>query len=89
MEDHTRTLTPTSEKEAMPNTPHFDNPQLSELPEPTAAKPQPPDCIPKPDLPRTPGLLDYSLGILTGVSLALLVKALVSDDDTTTPTEED
>ena len=74
-----------SDTEATPNTPHFDNPQLSELPDKTQSA----DCIPKPDLPRTPGLLDYSLGILTGVSLALLVKALVSDDDTTTPTEED
>lgn len=73
-----------SETEATPNTPHFDNPQLSELPD----KNQSTDCIPKPNLPRTPGLVDFSIGLLTGAALALILKCL-SDDDTTTSTSEE
>ena len=73
-----------SDTEATPNTPHFDNPQLSELPDKTQST----DCIPKPNLPRTPGLVDFSIGLLTGAALALILKCL-SDDDTTTSTDED
>ena len=81
-----RTIPQVSDAETTPSTPHFDNPHLSELPETTAAKPQPSGCFPPPEPPvPTPGLLDYSLGLLTGAALVLIIKYL-TDDDTTTPT---
>jgi len=67
------------------STPHFDNPRLSELP----ATSQSTGCIPRPEPPRTPGLLDYSLGLLTGVALVLLIHALHSDDTANHANQED
>ena len=68
-----------------PSTPHFDSPRLSELP----ATPQSQDCIPQPEPPRTPGLLEYSLGLLTGAALVLIIDALVSDDTANHANQED
>ena len=68
-----------------PATPHFDSPRLSELP----ATSQSQDCIPRPEPPRTPGLLDYSLGLLTGAALVLLIHALHSDDTANHANQED
>lgn len=77
MEDHPRILPLTSSRTSRPDfeaepptTPHFDNPHLSELPDKTQST----DCIPKPELPdKAPGLFDFSLGLLTGAALALLL----------------
>ena len=69
-----------------PATPRFDSPRLSELP----ATPQSQDCIPRPEPPmRTPGLLDYSLGLLTGAALVLIIDALSSDDTPNHANQED
>ena len=74
-----------SEKEATPGTPHFDNPQLSELPGKTRSA----ECFPPLEPPiHTPGLLYYSLGLLTGAALVLILKRL-TEDDTTPTTEKD
>ncbi len=44
----------------------------------------------KPEPPvHTPGLLDYTLGLLTGVALVLILKCLTEDDNTTSTDEED
>ena len=68
-----------------PATPRFDNLRLSELP----ATSQSQDCIPRPEPPRTPGLLDYSLGLLTGTALVLIIDALVSGDTANHANQED
>ena len=68
-----------------PATPRFDNPRLGELP----ATHQSQECIPRPEPPRTPGLLDYSLGLLTGAALVLIIDALVSDDTPNHANQED
>ena len=69
-----------------PATPRFDNPRLSELP----ATNQSTGCIPRPEPPmRTPGLLDYSLGLLTGAALVLIIDALSSDDTPNHANQED
>ena len=76
-----RTIPQVSDAETTPSTPHFDNPNLTELPNPTDSKPQPSGCFPPPEPPiHTPGLLDYSLGLLTGAALVLIIDALVSGD---------
>ncbi len=85
-----RTIPQVSDAETTPSTPHFDNPHLSELPETTAAKPQPSGCFPPPEPPvPTPGLLEYSLGLLTGAALVLIIGALSSDDTPNHANQED
>ena len=68
-----------------PSTPHFDSPRFSELP----ATHQSTGCVPRPEPPRTPGLLDYSLGLLTGAALVLIIHALSSDDTANHANQED
>ena len=68
-----------------PSTPHFDNSRLSELP----ATHQSTGCIPRPEPPRAPGLLEYSLGLLAGAALALIIDALVSGDTANHANQED
>ena len=83
-----RTIPQVSRAETTPSTPHFDNPNLTEFPNPTDSKPQPSGCFPPPEPPiHTPGLLDYSLGLLTGAALVLILKRLTEDETTTN--EED
>ena len=72
-----------------PTTPRFDNPRLSESPGLPATSPQTTGCIPRPEPPRAPGLLDYSLGLLTGAALVLLIHALHSDDTANHANQED
>ena len=68
-----------------PATPHFDSPRLSELP----ATNQSTGCIPRPEPPRAPGLLEYSLGLLAGAALVLIIDALVSGDTANHANQED
>ena len=42
-----------------------------------------------PRLSESPGLLDYSLGLLTGAALVLLIHALHSDDTANHANQED
>ena len=74
-----------TQRTTTPSTPHFDNSCLSELP----ATNQSQDCIPRPEPPRTPGLLEYSLGLLTGAALVLIIDALSSDDTPNHANQED
>ena len=82
------TIPQVSTAEATPSTPHFDNPHLGESPGLPATAPQSHDCIPKPEPPPTHGLLEYSIGLLTGAALALILKCL-ADDTTPSTNEED